>query len=83
MIQIERDSGKRDALLDKASPPICFRYIWDYYWAIRRGERLLCSEILAYKQLTNADIGGYETDLLLLIDDYVSNRVEHNRELYK
>lgn len=73
-------TGKRDSLLSKASPPLYYEEIWNYYWTIRRGESLLCSEILAYKELTNADIGAYEVRMLLYIDDCVNERLRFHRE---
>jgi hypothetical protein len=70
----------RDTMLDKASPPDCLFDVWNYYWLIRRGETLLCSEILAYKELTNAEIDAYEVNMMLYIDDCVNNRIAYYRK---
>lgn len=75
---IEQTKGVRDALLDKASPPIYFEEEWDMYWMLRRGESLQCTEILAYSQLTGMPFGEYEVNTLLLIDDFVSSRIRYH-----
>jgi hypothetical protein len=59
---------------------VYYEELWDYYWLLRRGESILCSEILAYKQLTGMEIEKYEVDVLLTIDNYVSARLEHHRK---
>lgn len=67
-------------MLDKASPPLCLEYIWDYYWKLRSSEELLCSEILAYIQLTGVtDIGEFEVNTMLTIDSLVSSRLAYHR----
>jgi len=50
------------------------------YWRIRRGEALQCSEILAYRTLTDEEIGRYETNLLLMIDGFVASKMEEKRK---
>lgn len=66
--------------MDKINPPLCFWDEWHWYWQIRRGEGLLCSEVLAYKELTGADIGQYEIGIMLNIDEYVSSALEKKRK---
>ena len=70
----------RNSILDKLHPPFCFWNEWEWYWTIRRGEKLLRSEVLAYKELTGADIGEYELGIMLNIDDYVSSALEKKRK---
>lgn len=79
-MHIEKQTGKRSAVLDQAHPPIDYFMPWKYYWEIRRGEEFKCSEVQAYKNLTGADIGPFETKSMLFIDDCVNERMAYHRQ---
>jgi hypothetical protein len=58
---------------------VYYEDLWNYYWLLRRGDAILCSEILAYTQLTGISLDKHDVDMLLTIDSYVNARLEHHR----
>jgi hypothetical protein len=66
-------------MLDKAVPPVYCSDLWDYYWKIRVDGKFLCSEVLAFKQLTDIEIGEYELNEMFILDSFVNERLEYHR----
>lgn len=66
---VERQTGRRDPLLDEAVLPPGTDYLWSAFIMLRRGGAVSLSGISAYQDLMGVRLSPGEIDLIFALDE--------------
>ena len=65
---VERQTGKRDPLLDSVKVPDGFAYLFDMYWQIRSGQAVSYRDLADYMSVTGIVLDAFEISAIKAMD---------------
>ncbi|MBL8967957.1 MAG: hypothetical protein JNG85_13195 [Spirochaetaceae bacterium] len=80
--QIEKQTGRRDPLLDSVKVPEGFEYLWREFWTIRAGAgegfggtRVTWRDLADYQAVTGVRFDAFEVEAIMAMDQATSGDV--------